>query len=740
MFTKPGDVYVNTCGIEYDDAGNAAGVLSPEYTGYPEYLFDDDCRIVGTSYQDKVFKIVGGDEACYKIIRTWYHIDWCYLGGKPENAHYWWVDPEYLGKAIYWEQKIIVVDTVPPTCTFEEDLGTVDASGCAYTLNQTVNVDDSCGALSYHWELYELKGSYKTLVDSDEGDLDGTSTSFNVVVEDLLTGSYELKVRVTDECQNENYCIDNFDVITGKKPAAICITSLTAELTPMDLDQDGEIDTAMVTIWANEFDRSSKPACNSDDELSFRIELMDGIDDDDFAGDADSLVIGCDQVGTQQIRLWVIDENGSFDYCDVILVVQNNMGGCPSVNPQQEGIIKGNIATEKGDMIEQVEVKVTGNAIAASLSTGIDGNYNFDVPMGSLIKIEPTKDINDVNGVSTIDLIILQKHITGMEVLSSPYRMIAADVNRDGFINALDLLEMRQLIIGNIDKFGNNTSWRFVLKDFQFSTNAPQSEDFPERFTISMDQPLMTQDFVGMKIGDLDLDGDVKQQTPRSGHGDQILQITDRVVDAGEIIELTLDMKEVDGLIGLQYTMQIDPGKARILSFIPNQDIKAENHHFGTKQLDAGIITTGFDPDGSLAGKNLKLVTLQLEILKPSQLSDLITLNSRVTPAIAYYDNSSKAGVALEFKTINTDKIKLYQNEPNPANTETTIRFQLPESMPAKISFYDVTGKMLKEISGDYEKGSNSVNLSVSELGTAGLIYYELKTENEKVGRKMIIH
>ena len=47
---------------------------------------------------------------------------------------------------------------------------------------------------------------------------------------------------------------------------------------------------------------------------------------------------------------------------------------------------------------------------------------------------------------------------------------------------------------------------------------------------------------------------------------------------------------------------------------------------------------------------------------------------------------------------------------------------------------------MLKEINGDYQKGLNLINLSVTDLSTKGLIYYELKTENEKVGRKMIIH
>jgi hypothetical protein len=318
--------------------------------------------------------------------------------------------------------------------------------------------------------------------------------------------------------------------------------------------------------------------------------------------------------------------------------------------------------------------------------------------------------------------------------------MISADVNHDGFINALDLLEMRQLIIGNIDQFGNNNSWRFVLKDFTFLTTAPQAEDFPERFTISMDQPMMTQDFVGMKIGDLDLDGDVKQQAPRSGQDKQILQINDRVVDAGEIIEVQFDLKHVDGLIGLQYTMQLDPGKARIMAVIPNQEINARTHHFGTRHMEAGMVTTAFDVDRSLAGTDVKLVTIQMEVVKAAQLSDFITLNGKVTPTIAYFEDGSRSDVGLEFIKLNEGEIKLHQNEPNPANTETTIRFQLPEAMSATISFYDVTGKMLKEISGDYKKGSNSINLSVSELSVKGLIYYELKAENEKVGRKMIIH
>ena len=92
--------------------------------------------------------------------------------------------------------------------------------------------------------------------------------------------TYKLKVRVTDDCQNESYCEYNFILETGKKPTPVCITSLTVELTPWDTDNDGEADTAAAEVWAYEFDRSSQAPCGYDDEdLEFAIEFL-GDDND----------------------------------------------------------------------------------------------------------------------------------------------------------------------------------------------------------------------------------------------------------------------------------------------------------------------------------------------------------------------------------------------------------------------------------------------------------------------------
>jgi hypothetical protein len=729
MFTKPGDVYVSTCGIEYDDAGNAAGVLSPEYTGYPEYLFDDDCRIVGTTYQDKVFKIVGGDEACYKIIRTWYHIDWCYLGGKPENATYWWLEPEYEGRKIKWEQKIIVVDTVPPVCTFEEELETVEAAGCAYTLNQTVHVDDSCGALNYHWTLSEVKGSSKTVIASDQGDLDGTSTSFEITVSDLLTGSYELKVRVTDECQNENYCVDVFDVITGKKPAAICITSLTAELTPMDLDQDGEIDTAMVTIWANEFDRSSKPACNSDDELSFRIELLDEVDDDDFIGDADSLVLGCDQVGTQRIRLWVIDEKGSFDYCDVILVVQNNMGGCGDFS-STNGSITGSVKNELQQTIKDVQVRaqLQDGKVLEYLTTA-SGAYAFATSLGQDVKITPVKNVDPMNGISTLDLVKIQKHILAKEKLENEYREIAADVNNDGRISTLDLVQLRKLILGKTDAFQDNNSWRF----FEKSTNK-------ESYSINSVSNAMQLHWMGVKVGDVNLDADSKRSAGRSANH-LVFNVEDVALSAGNQYAVNFRAGSFEDITGYQFTLQFDPATVRVANIIPGEAISLTDEHFASNKVERGIITSSWNAsEGTNVKEGEVLFTLIVEAVGTAQLSDAIAITSSVTKAEAYNSEDKVSNVALNFQNlqVSEDVFALFQNSPNPFTEETNVGFNLPKADFAKITVYDMTGKVIHVVSGDFAKGYNSVQIKKSDISVNGLLYYQLDTEAFTATKKMI--
>lgn len=334
MFDVPGDLTIEACGIEYNDDGNVIGDAGPENTGYARYKLEDDCRIVGIAHKDKVYKIVGGEEACYKIYRTWYFADWCGTGSAPINKN-WWNDYSLVLDSCL--QKILVIDKTPPVCEIKGPVlsgGTIEMGGCSYTLNVEVNATDICGLTSYEWEIKNTTNAGQIFLEDQGQDYltGGEEETFEISSAGLLPGTYKLSVHLEDECNNENYCEYYFTIVPVKKPTPVCYSSLTARLTPWDRDQDGLVDTAHVIIWASEFDRSSTPSCG-DDSVEFRVEILDGIEDETAAGDLDYLELGCDHVGTQLVRLWVVSlPSGTRDYCDIVLVVQAGESGCGSVS------------------------------------------------------------------------------------------------------------------------------------------------------------------------------------------------------------------------------------------------------------------------------------------------------------------------------------------------------------------------------------------------------------------------
>jgi hypothetical protein len=93
--------------------------------------------------------------------------------------------------------------------------------------------------------------------------------------------------------------------------------------------------------------------------------------------------------------------------------------------------------------------------------------------------------------------------ILGVTPLNSPYKMIAADVNNSRSITTLDLIQLRRWILGVDVKFSNNTSWRFVRRDYVFPNPAnPWAEEFPELLNVNdLYGALNNRDFVAVKIG-----------------------------------------------------------------------------------------------------------------------------------------------------------------------------------------------------------------------------------------------
>ena len=91
--------------------------------------------------------------------------------------------------------------------------------------------------------------------------------------------------------------------------------------------------------------------------------------------------------------------------------------------------------------------------------------------------------------------------------------MIAADVNNSRSISAMDIIQLRKLILGIDKKFSNNRSWRFVSTSYTFPNRLnPWLQSFPEYIFIASWIRGQSADFVAIKIGDVNASAKVNEE------------------------------------------------------------------------------------------------------------------------------------------------------------------------------------------------------------------------------------
>ncbi len=166
--------------------------------------------------------------------------------------------------------------------------------------------------------------------------------------------------------------------------------------------------------------------------------------------------------------------------------------------------IYGTITTEAAEGIEGVTVSLSCSSVYTT-TTDASGSYIFEnIPEGDLCSIGVYWNDDWNNGVSPFDFILISKHILTVQLLDSPYKMIAADINNNEQISESDLLELMAFNYGDIDGFPNNTSWRFIPADYVFPDPAnPWLEDFPDIINIDGVSGDVEVNYLGIKIGDV---------------------------------------------------------------------------------------------------------------------------------------------------------------------------------------------------------------------------------------------
>ncbi|HLP93002.1 MAG TPA: T9SS type A sorting domain-containing protein [Saprospiraceae bacterium] len=548
----------------------------------------------------------------------------------------------------------------------------------------------------------------------------------NFVVPELPHGTHKIKWFITDGCGNNTEYEYTFTVKDCKAPTVVCLNGLSVNIMP----------TGMITLWAADFLQYTEDNCTPANQLKIGIRKCGtgtGFPVDAQGNPITNVTFSCAETGTQCVELWSIDAAGNADYCETYIIVQDNLGNCGSSSPGMM-VVSGEIKTETQDGVEEVNINIDANTmflppfgVGSFVSTDADGIFALQVPTLVDYVIVPEKDDNPLNGVTTYDLVLISKHILGLEPLNSPYKMIAADANRSGSITTFDIVEIRKLILGIYQELPNNASWRFVDKNFVFpSANNPFQTAFPEVVTVTDPMnPPQHLDFVGVKIGDVNgsVIPNLNMPSEERQMGVAELDIQDREVKAGEELEVTFTAAQQ--LHGFQFTLLQDGLKT--VGVKETEGITAAN--FGT--IFDGATTVSVDGAQSF--------TLRMRAEKAGKLSDMLGVSGAITRAEAYGENG-RMNVALRFdrKTVAGVGFELYQNQPNPFVNKTTIGFFLPEAAEATLSVIDESGRVVYRQKGKFPQGENTVVLDRALLNTTGVLFYQLETDKYSGMRKMV--
>jgi len=843
----PDDVVVTSCNGTQD-------------FGAPVFNHDQDCELLGVSYEDQLFTVV--DTGCYKIERTWTIINWCTYDvngtcidvpnpnpnatlnhptnrpgpivspittpgdpwraslvsiapGQPQTNYATFYNPS--ANCYRYKQIIKVADGQDPTvsncpaspeeycdetandpllwnASYWWDAGTESHDLCEGDAPLTITATDACSGANINITFLlfldlDGDGSMETVVSSNNppapgtvnyGNLgnpnysggqsrqfdhrpvpanniyrwanhqsvSGTSRTASVhwktlaqmptpnnplgtagIPPQLPYGVHKIKWAITDGCGNEATCEYVFEVKDCKPPTLVCYNGLSTNI----------MVTGMAPIWASDFLQYGDDNCTPAGKLKYSIRKAGtgtGFPVDGQGNPITGLTFSCLELGDQSVELWAMDLAGNASYCTTFINVQDNDGVCTQGD---KVTVAGALSTEAGEGLEDANVNLqampaSGSPVDMNAMSDNQGQYTFaNVPKGSDYTVTPSKDDNPLNGVSTYDLVLISKHILGLEPLGTPYKMIAADANKSGSITTFDIVEIRKLILGIYTEFPANTSWRFVDKDYVFPVPAnPFSTQFPETVSVSdVQADQLADDFVAVKTGDVNgtaLPNSLLSADDRTA-GSLLFDVDDRQVKAGEEFDVTF--KGTEKSLGFQFTATLSG--LEVVDIAESDKVRASN--FGVFNKD-GALTASVDGD-------VTEFSVRFRATKPGRLSEMLGVSGRITRAEAYSLSGERQGVAFRFNgggasTVAGVGFELYQNQPNPFVNKTLIGFHLPEAAEATLTVFDEAGRTLFTQKGNFAKGHNAVQVDRALLGTTGVMYYKLETDNNSATKMMI--
>ena len=688
------------------DACDSALDVSPESLGRP-IIQEESCALYGVGYEDTYFDIVGDTKGiCTKIIRRWNVINWC--------------SPKDLVGISMW-QTIKISDDIAPEIheSCDEMLYlTGFSTDCLHVpVSLTIEVTDNCTPS----EALEV---YVSVDSGRENRLTFDTLNGHLWSDTLVRGAHNIIWTVVDKCGNTTQCTQSIMIEDIKPPTPYAIGLITT------ISTEGFIE-----IWASDL------AAKATDPCGLVAEILISRQNETFYDAQTNLRLDCNDLGVTYVKVYAFrrlsDGTFAYDYTIVTVDLQDNNGVCGNDVATEAALtsqLSGRIKTSYGVLLPFTEIVMTSQSSNHMMLTDEAGWYEENLLVDSMYLVRPQIEDIPIRGLSTRDAIMIQRHILGLTTFTSPWDQITADVTRDHRITAIDIIELRKVVIGRASKLDQYLPWTFLPEAYPFID--PQhavEEDIDDRTYYVPEQGNKKIDFIGMKIGDVDKSISISNLAARS-RSTLPLEIIYRHSNTSTMDTVLISLSQSIDLYGWQLGLEV-AAHAHVLDHILIEDTDDYDYFIdrNTIKMSAQNTISKSKRKGSVL---VKLVVKQGASINPNISINLISNQDFASEL--YDENLNTYPISVSFDP-QQQSITQPIISPNPFNEYTNLVYHSESTIPVVLQIFTTQGLVIYRSEYKTKEGTNEMRINGADLSSSrGLLFYEIKQGSLIIRGKMI--
>ncbi len=305
------------------------------------------------------------------------------------------------------------------------------------------------------------------------------------------------------------------------------------------------------------------------------------------------------------------------------------------------------------------------------------------------------------NGVTSVDVLLTQRHILNTTKLSSAYKIIAADVDGNKVVNSVDVLRIKRLILGTDTTFTKTVGtvktdrlWEFVDSAYVFPDT---TNPFPFKDSIkitTLNANVENQTFIGVKLGDVNYDWKPAIARGVSIKPVELMVNGEWVVANGEkTLNLKLLASNFTDIAAMQYTLHFDNSKYEFVG-IKNNNLNIDfNSNKANETGNIAMLWTDKNGAARTLEDGSNLFILQLKPKQVIATEPELTLVNDIADIEAWDNDYRKHNIVLTKQRIvnNIQAKNEFVIYPNPAKGLVNIA----ANNAKQVSITDYLGRMV---------------------------------------------